>query len=129
MSWLRDWLRSRTSGGGRRARFALWYSPTSHDRVKVGHLSFDGTEWAFEYDADFKDHDELRPLENFEDLERVYRSRRLFPFFAVWLPYAQRLALQDILSRERVDGGDLVGLLRLFGRKVASSPDLSLVET
>jgi len=109
------------------ARFTLWYRPPSEGPVTVGHLEFDSRMWSFWYDKEFKARGDLRPLEGFDELERVYRSSVLFPFFVVRIPDLDRRDVKRRLREEHISKPDPADLLRIFGRRVASSPAFELV--
>lgn len=117
----------RTKGAARPAKFVLLYQPSDHTRVEVGELTFDGTAWAFAYSDDYRRHEDLRPIEGFPDLDRVYRSTVLFPFFAVRVPDAEREDVKRKLQADRVQDPEPSDLLRIFGRRVVSSPAFELV--
>lgn len=124
-----DTLRTmRSKPSQKTAGFVLYYAPSSTEpRVTVGHLMFDGGMWTFQYDDDYKRRPDLRPIEGFDDTQKVYRSSVLFPFFAVRIPDADRDDVQRELKKARVRNPDPVDLLRLFGRRVVSSPAFELV--
>ncbi|HXK39220.1 MAG TPA: HipA N-terminal domain-containing protein [Candidatus Paceibacterota bacterium] len=94
----------------------------------VGHLSLDDGEWSFQYDPDYRRRRDLRPLEGLDDLEKVYRSKTLFPFFAVRVPDEQRPDVRRRLEAEKITTPDESDLLRIFGRRAAASPAFELVE-
>jgi HipA-like protein len=101
--------------------------PPSGGNVTVGQLEFrDGT-WTFRYDDQYRRRDDLRPIEGFDDREKVYRSSVLFPFFAVRIPDVDRSDVKRKLDEERVRDPELTDLLRIFGRRVLSSPGFELV--
>lgn len=93
----------------------------------MGHLSFDDGIWTFLYDQEYKRRPDLRPIEGFDEVDRVYQSRVLFPFFAVRVPDTERGDVQRRLQRDRIRDPEPTDLLRLFGRRVVSSPGFELV--
>lgn len=109
------------------ARFELRYVPSARETVVVGHLDFDGSLWSFRYSDEYKARADLRPIEGFDDKERVYSSPYLFPFFAVRIPALDRRDVQEKLGRFRLREPDPAELLRIFGRRVVSSPAFELV--
>jgi HipA-like protein len=109
------------------AQFRLMYAPAGGPHVTVGYLTLeeDGR-WAFAYDSAYRQQSDLRPIEGFDDLDRVYRSTALFPFFAMRIPDPQRA---DVRKRLRdIEHPDATDLLRAFGRRSAASPAFELVE-
>ena len=113
--------------GRRPAHFVLSYVPSGVEPVTVGHLRFDGTIWSFEYDDAYKDRVDLRPIEGFDDVDRVYQSSALFPFFAVRVPDLDRSDVRQRLDEDRIHDPELTDMLRLFGRRAISSPAFELL--
>jgi len=105
----------------------LCYHPTDEKSVTVGELRFDGEAWTFVYDDEYKRRRDLRPIEGFDDLERVYRSSALFPFFAVRIPDVHRPDVIRVLAKARLKYPEQADMLRLFGRSVVSSPSFELL--
>jgi HipA-like protein len=103
------------------------YSPPKGPSVKVGRLDFDGELWTFRYEDEYKTRTDLRPIEGFVDLEKVYRSPVLFPFFAVRIPHEDRADVRRKLDADNISERDTIDLLRLFGRHVVSSPAFQLI--
>jgi HipA-like protein len=118
-------MRSRRSQ--KAARFTLLYAPQEERQITVGHLEFDGKMWTFRYDDEYKQHSDLRPIEGFDELEKVYHSSVLFPFFAVRIPDPGRDDVKRRLEEDRVRHPEPADLLRIFGRRVVSSPAFELV--
>ncbi len=117
----------RTKGAGKPARFVLVYQPTDDLQVEVGELAFDGSVWSFEYSSDYRQRPELRPIEGFPELDRTYRSTVLFPFFAVRVPDVEREDVKRKLREGHVRDPEPTDLLRIFGRRVVSSPAFELL--
>ncbi len=118
-------MRSRRSQ--KAARFVLLYVPQKERHITVGHLEFDGKTWTFRYDDEYKRRSDLRPIEGFDELEKVYNSSVLFPFFAVRIPDPGRDDVKRRLEEDRVSHPEPADLLRIFGRRVVSSPAFELV--
>jgi HipA-like protein len=109
------------------ARFVLRYVPATGEHVTVGQLEFRGGTWTFRYDDEFKRRRDLRPIEGFADLEKVYSSDALFPFFAVRIPDVDRDDVRRKLDEEHVRDPEPTDMLRIFGRRVVSSPAFELL--
>ena len=122
---LRASLRVRPAA--KRAEFRLLYEPSPSVRIDVGHLTFDGRSWVFTYDDEYKRRGDLRPLEGFPDKTQTYRSTVLFPIFAVRIPDLDRRDVRRRLKQDRLQDPDLIDMLRLFGRRVVSSPGFELI--
>jgi hypothetical protein len=109
------------------ARFDLRYAPSGEQPVQVGELTFDGKMWTFAYCEEYKHRRDLRPIEGFDDLDRVYRSSLLFPFFAVRIPDSHRGDVRMKLAKHKVRDPEATDLLKIFGRRVVSSPAFELI--
>jgi HipA-like protein len=118
-------IRSRPSQ--KAAAFVLLYVPLGEHPVTVGHLDFDGSLWTFRYDDEYKQRSDLRPIEGFDHVEKVYRSSVLFPFFAVRIPDPERNDVKRRLEEDHVLDPEPTDLLRIFGRRVVSSPAFELL--
>src|SRR5262245_44862227 len=93
-------------------RFSLWYH--SSDTVKpvaVGYLTFETGWWIFKYDPDYQRRPDLRPIEGFDDATKVYRSKVLFPFFAVRIPDRTRSDVRQRLEEEQIRDPETSDLL------------------
>jgi len=109
-------------------RFELRYAPRDAKAIAVGVLTFERGRWTFQYQDEFKRHrTTLHPIEGFDDLDRVYESEVLFPFFAVRIPDIDRSDVKRALDQAQLTDPDLPDLLRMFGRRALSSPAFELV--
>lgn len=120
-------LRAFRAKRGRPASFSLLYEPPQADRVIVGQLDFDGQTWTFRYDEAFRRRPDLRPIEGFPDLRKVYQSSVLFPFFAMRIPDTEREDVKRKLDDVEITDPGVSDLLRIFGRRAVSSPSFELV--
>jgi HipA-like protein len=93
------------------------------DEVTVGVLTSEGGVWSFSYSDDFKNHrQEYTRLVGFPDLDRVYRSDTLWPFFRIRIPGLKQPAVQEIIQEEHIDQENEAELLKRFGRRSISNP-------
>src|SRR5688572_17913176 len=76
-----------------RAEFKLFF-----EELLVGTLSVADALWKFEYSSDFKKQDELRPLVDFPDLDKIYESKELWQFFIMRIPSPERAEVEEILK-------------------------------
>jgi HipA-like protein len=90
-------------------------------------LEFEAGTWTFRYDEEYKGRSDLRPIEGFDEVDKIYRSSLLFPFFAVRIPDVERADIKLTLERAHVRHPDAIDLLRIFGRRVVSSPAFELL--
>lgn len=101
----------------REAEFHLAY-----DDLHIGTLTHHDGQWTFEYTDGFRARQDLRPIANFPDVTRVYKSDELWPFFAFRIPSANSDAVQRIAERDHVDIRSEVEMLRRFGRRTIANP-------
>ena len=100
-----------------RAKFLLTY-----DDLLVGTLTVEGGVWKFEYSDKFRSEDELRPIVEFPDVDKIYENEDLWQFFASRIPSTEQPEIEEILKREHVNEDDAVNLLRLFGKRTIANP-------
>ena len=82
----------------------------------VGVLIYEDGEWSFSYSDAYKSQDKFEPLVNFPNLDQVYKSDQLWPFFASRLPGVSELKDNDSESM------DVLSLLKKFGQHVITNP-------
>lgn len=99
------------------AEFALVY-----DNLPVGILSLENGNWSFEYAIPFKRQTHIKPLSEFPDLNKVYNSKTLWPFFAFRIPGMNQPQAKELAEEKGITEGDIVKLLDLFGRKSINNP-------
>ncbi len=99
------------------AKFLLTYG-----LLLVGILTRPDLDWLFEYSNDFKQQENLRAIVQFPDLEKTYRSRELWQFFASRIPSTERPEIKELIDREKIDENDTVALLKRFAVRVIANP-------
>ena len=82
----------------------------------VGVLLYENGEWSFSYSDAYKAQDKFEPLVNFPNLQQVYKSDQLWPFFASRLP-----GVAELKEEER-EKSDVLELLKKYGRHVITNP-------
>ena len=91
--------------------------------VPVGELSCQDGTWTFAYTQQFKARsDEFYPIVGFPDLEKVYQSDKLWPFFLVRIPGLGQPEVQETIARENIDATNEAQLLRHFGERTLANP-------
>lgn len=76
----------------------------------------------FAYSDEFREQSEISPLVGFPEPGTVYRTKHLWPFFAVRIPSLLQPAVRQAIYDEEMDPTDEVGLLERFGRKTVANP-------
>ena len=93
------------------------------DNIRIGALYCEKGEWFFKYTEDFKNHsEEYNRIVGFPDLNKIYKSETLWPFFQIRIPGLKQPAIQEILAKEKIDKANEVALLKRFGNKSISNP-------
>ncbi|GAB3416307.1 HipA N-terminal domain-containing protein [Niabella aquatica] len=94
----------------------------ANDEIPVGILSCKNGEWYFKYTEQFKKNSEkYNPIVGFPDIDKVYKSEVLWPFFQVRIPGLKQPQIQEILKKEKISSSNEVELLKRFGRKTISN--------
>jgi len=89
---------------------------------EVGQLCYNDGEWTFVYSEWFKSQDELQPLFEFPNTDKVYKSITLWPFFESRIPSEKQPKVQEYIEAHPSDKGDLVKLLAVFGNSSVNNP-------
>jgi hypothetical protein len=92
-----------------------------YEKVEIGRLWYEGGLYHFAYSKDFGTSG-LKPITDFPEVTKEYRSPSLFPYFEVRLPSAKRSDLSVQLDRTRRDGASELEVLAKFGKNAASDP-------
>lgn len=89
--------------------------------VHVGTLTRENDEFVFRYREGFRDLD-ISPIIDFPELDREYRSVRLWAMFQVRIPPLDRPDVQSLIRMREVDADDPLVLLATIGagRNIAS---------
>jgi HipA-like protein len=91
--------------------------------LKVGELSCEEGIWTFTYSDEFKARsDEFYPIVGFPKLDKVYKSKSLWPFFLIRIPGLGQPRVREIIKAEQLDINNEAQLLRRFGRKTIANP-------
>lgn len=88
----------------------------------VGTLSQEGGEFVFKYDRQFVSAADAEPIPGFPQLESDYRSRELWPFFAVRIPPASRTDVRDALKHHGLRRDQTLEVLGTLARRSISNP-------
>ncbi len=92
------------------------------DVLNIGYLSVENGLWIFKYSEEFKNQNQYTRLTGFSDLNKVYKSDELWPFFKIRIPGLKQPMIKDILKTEQLDGSNEALLLKRFGLKSMSNP-------
>ena len=93
-----------------------------YNSLPVGCLLASDGQWTFVYSKEFKHQDDVAPLIDFPDVDKVYKSDKLWPFFSIRIPSLAQPAVQQIIKEENLDENNTVGLLKRFGQHAIANP-------
>lgn len=99
------------------AHFTIHYKD-----LTIGTLELKDGLWHFSYSEEFKEQDQIQPLPDFSDVDKVYVKEELWPFFIIRIPSLKQPKVQKIISKEDIDSTSQVELLKRFGEKSISNP-------
>lgn len=93
------------------------------DNILIGILYTKDKYWFFEYSEEFKNNkDKYYRMVGFSDLDKIYKSDVLWPFFKIRIPGLKQPLIIEILKKENINSDDEVELLKRFGKEVISNP-------
>lgn len=91
-------------------------------RLRVGTLRKDASEFVFAYAPEFQARTDIPTLPDFPDRERVYRAPELWPFFLARLPPTNRPDVREIIEQRGIEPENTLEVLGELGKKAISSP-------
>ena len=94
----------------------------SVDKIEIGILSSKEGEWWFKYSDEFKKfEDKYNRIIGFPDLNKIYKSKFLWPFFKIRIPGLKQPAIREIIAKENIDDSNEAALLKRFGKKTIAN--------
>lgn len=98
------------------------------DELTIGSLTLRDGVWEFEYSPEFRAQPSneigVQPLVDFPDVEKVYRSPDLWPFFLARIPSVSQPRVLEEIERRGLDQKSASQLLRAFGERSIANPFL-----
>lgn len=93
------------------------------DNITIGQLYCKDGLWHFKYDDEFKKiKDQYYTITGFSDVDKVYVSEILWPFFQIRIPGLGQPLIKEIIEKEGLDKNNELEMLKRFGKKVISNP-------
>lgn len=92
------------------------------DILTIGTLKFSNGFWFFQYSDAFRNQKEYNRLVGFSDLNKVYESEVLWPFFKIRIPGLKQPMVKEIIEAEKINKNDEASLLKRFGKHNISNP-------
>ena len=92
------------------------------DSSLIGTLRAENGEWVFTYSEEFRNQKEINPIVDFPAIDKEYRSRILWPFFALRIPSQEQPAVRDFIRSQPEEKADAGILLKEFGARSIANP-------
>lgn len=116
-NWLPEGFFYKKDVSHKKADFKLVY-----ENIEIGLLSFEKGYWIFRYSEEFKNQKGLLPIVDFPELDKVYKSEKLWPFFISRIPSLATPYVKKKIEKKNIDKDSLIEMLKQFGEKTISSP-------
>jgi len=95
-----------------------------HKDMTIAFLEVEDAKWKFYYSDEFKAKTDLSYISGFPDLDKIYFSETLWPFFKIRIPGLKQPRVQKTIKKENISELDEIALLKRFGKKSISNPFL-----
>ena len=93
-----------------------------HQTSEMGILKYVNNVWSFTYSEWFKSQNELQPLLEFPDKEKVYQCKDLWPFFTDRIPSFKQPKIKTYIEKHPEQRSNLAKLLEVFGEYSVNNP-------
>jgi len=93
-----------------------------YGKLLIGILSYEGSQWTFQYSDEYRNEKVLNLIIDFPDTEKTYTNEQLWPFFASRIPTLNQPFQFKKILKAKIKENDSVGLLRLFGNTTITNP-------
>ena len=94
------------------------YKKTAVKRVLVGRLSSEEGEYVFRYESGYK----AEPISAFPRRNQEYRSKRLWPFFAIRIPPLDRADMRQEIANRSLREDQVIEILGSVAKVSVSNP-------
>jgi HipA-like protein len=115
--WKVDGMEFSDNPSGTKGVFNLYYG-----KLLIGNLMYDGENWSYNYSDEYKAFSKIIPVIDFPDLNKVYSSKDLWPFFATRIPTINQPYHLKKIKKANIQEDDSVELLKLFGKETITNP-------
>jgi len=93
------------------------------DEIVLATLHSEKGRWQFRYNEDFKHNSEgYKKIPGFSDLNKIYESDVLWPFFQTRIPGLKQPEVIEIIEKESINKSNQAALLKRFGKRSISNP-------
>jgi HipA-like protein len=90
--------------------------------LSVGTLRAESGEWVFCYSPEFRAQSRIKPIVDFPVLDKEYRSKTLWAFFALRIPSLEQPAVREFVRQQPEEKADEGILLKEFGERSIANP-------
>ena len=94
------------------------YRQTPDEQCLVGRLSWEQDEFVFRYDPDYG----AEPISAFPRINQEYRSRHLWPFFAVRIPPFDRDDMRTEILKRSLEEDQIIEILGEVAKVSVTNP-------
>ncbi len=94
------------------------YQRTPTGTLLVGRLSCENDEYVFRYDTDYTG----KPISAFPNSNQEYRSKYLWPFFAIRIPPLDREDMREEIATRSLDDGQILEILGSVAKVSVTNP-------
>ena len=94
------------------------YRQSADERLLVGRLSCEQGEFVFRYDSSYRG----EPISAFPDTEEEYRSRHLWPFFAIRIPPLDREDMRREIKNQSLGEDQIIEILGSVAKVSVTNP-------
>ncbi len=102
---------------GLAVKFVLRYK-----ELTIGFLELKEGVWTYRYSDEFKQQYDIKPLTDFPDVNKLYESKELLPFFMQRIPSLSQPKVLAVIKKERIEKNNEVELLKRFGAYSITNP-------
>jgi len=98
-------------------QFVLLYK-----RLEIGNLILKDSKWTFSYSDAFRQQNQILPIADFPNKERVYINEVLWPFFASRIPSTATPYVQRKVTKNNINVHNQKDMLIYFGERSINNP-------
>ena len=86
----------------------------NYEDLLIGTLEWTEEKWIFQYSKNFKLQNRIKPIPDFPTIDKVYKSKELYPFFVQRIPSLKQPKVQQTIKKENIKNTDEATMLKIF---------------
>lgn len=98
------------------------YFILKYKSLEIGRLSLKDNKWAFSYSDAFRQQNQILPIADFPNKEKVYTNEVLWPFFASRIPSTATPYVQRKVTKNKINVNNQKDMLINFGERSINNP-------